>query len=911
MHPAVVGREAELASARSFVSGDGPERALALVGEPGIGKTTLWEATLAAAEVAGIQVLVTRASEPELQLSYAALSDLFEDIDVATVDGVPPPQLRALEIALLRAAPDGAPPEPLSVAAGFTRVLRGLSERGRVLVAIDDVAWLDRASKDTLAFAARRLGRREVRFLLTRRVGSPSQLEHAFSPTGLKRLDVGALSFGAVRSLLSERLSLHPPRRVLLRLFELSQGSPLVALELGRGLVEQGLPDVGNELPLPELVDELFSHRVGSLTPPIRRALLAVAVTGGLTRLDLASLVGPLVVDDAIAAGVLVRDGSRVRASHPLVGAAARRLSAAPERHDLHLQLASVLSDETMRARHLALAASVADDKLADRIATAGEKALARGAIHDAVELAEHALRLTTPDSALYEERMFTLLRHLKVAGETARVRELLEARVAGLAPGAARARAFLTLSDSGERLSEMEAYVDAALAECGNDPELRSAALAMKALIYGIVRLEKLDLAEAWARESLLLARTVGLEAQRRSVHALAWIDVMRGRPLERLGADLIRLPEGSSLYESAIERPAGIRAMVRGNLDESRAVFERLRSLAGERGEALSASIMHRQLCEIELRAGDTRAAERHLDQWGEWTLPDDAHEQVVGPARCRALLAVIKGDPAQATSWATRAIEAAQAIENFREETEGRRALGVAALFARDHERAVEQLQPLWRHAERELIGDPGVFPVAPDLVESLVQLGELGEARAVAEELERAAGEQAHPWGLAGAKRCRALIQLGSGNVDAAETDLTEAAGDYARLGLMFDAARTLLILGRAQRRRKKWGAAREALDKSIAIFVGLGAGGWADEARGELSRLGARRPTPRGALSATEREVAERAVRGLSNKTIAAELHVTVNTVEKHLSHVYAKLGVHSRGQLAHHLPSSD
>jgi DNA-binding CsgD family transcriptional regulator len=698
---------------------------------------------------------------------------------------------------------------------------------------------------------------------------------------------------------------------VLLRLFDLSQGSPLVALELGHVLVEQGLPDVGDELPLPELVDELFSHRVGSLGPEVRRALLAVALTGGLPRLDLASLVGPLVIDDAIATGVLVRVGSRVRASHPLLGAAARRLSSAVERHELHLALADTLGDETTRARHLALAASVADDELADRIATAGERALARGAIHDAVELAEHALRLTRPAAAVYEERMFTLVHRLKVAGETARVRELLEARVAGLPPGTARARALLTLSDSGERLSEMEAYVDAALVECGDDPELRSAALATKALIYGIVRMEKLEAAETWARESLELARSVGVEARRRSVHALAWIDVMRGRPLERLGAEFDALPSGASLYESAIDRPAGIRAMVRGDLRESRAVFERLRSLAGERGEALSASIMHRQLCEIELRAGDTRVAERHLDQWGEWTLPDDEHEQVVGPARCRALLGAIKGDAEQARAWAAKAIEAARAIENFREETEARRALGLAALFVHDHRSAVEELQPLWRHAERELIDDPGVFPVAPDLVESLVQLGQLDDARTVAAKLERAADAQAHPWALAGARRCLALIQLASGDTGAAEEDLADAAVEYARLGLRFDAARTLLILGRARRRRRKWGAAREALEASLSTFADLGASGWAGEARAELSRLGARRPTPQGTLSNAEREVAELAAKGRSNKAIAAELHVTINTVEKHLSHAYAKLGVHSRGQLAPHLASAD
>ena len=894
----VVGREVERAQVARFLASPGRARCLTLVGDPGIGKTTVWEAGLAEAGANGLRVLVARATEPELQLSFVALADLLDDVDTAALDGFPAPQRRALEVAILRAEPDDDPPELLAVAAGFTRVLRRLAEAGPVVVAIDDVPWLDRASQDALAFAARRLRGQAVRFLLTRRPVDPTPLEFAFGPVGVERLEIGALSLGAVRSLLAERLDLRPPRRVLLRLFDLSHGSPLLALELGRMLVDRGLPDLGEELPLPDLVDEVFGRRIAGLSPPVRRALLAVALSGELGRLELTSLVGPLALEDATVAGVLVPAGRRVRASHPLVAAAARRLAGAEERRDVHLDLARAIRDETLQARHLALAAPRPDSALAQRLVAAAVKAIGRGAVPDAVELAEQALRLTPTDEPEYEDRLLRLVRYLKIAGEESRVRDLLEARLAEVPPGPTRARVLLILSDGGERLSELEAYVDRALAECGDDAELRATALTKKALVHAIVRMERLDEAEEWAREALRLAHGAGSSARQQALHAFAWINVMRGRPLEDFGAPSAALG-GASLYEGAVERPAGIRLMVRGNVDESRAVFERLRALAAERGEALSTSIMHRQLCEIELRAGDVRAAQRHLDEWGEWALPDDAHEQIVGPARCRALLEAIAGRPQEALTWASRAMAAAGAIENYREETEARRAAGLAALFSHEHEQAVGELLPLWRHAEREGLDDPGVFPVAPDLVESLVGLGDVDAARAVVERLERLSREQRHPWGLASAKRCRALM-----DEEAAEPDLSRATDEYTELGLRFDAARSLLILGRLQRRRRRWAAARAALERAAATFDELGSDGWADQARSELNRVGGRRPAAQGDLTWTEARVAELAAGGYSNKEIAATLVVSVYTIERHLTHAYAKLGIRSRSQLA-------
>jgi DNA-binding CsgD family transcriptional regulator len=143
-----------------------------------------------------------------------------------------------------------------------------------------------------------------------------------------------------------------------------------------------------------------------------------------------------------------------------------------------------------------------------------------------------------------------------------------------------------------------------------------------------------------------------------------------------------------------------------------------------------------------------------------------------------------------------------------------------------------------------------------------------------------------------------------VDLAGAGEDAAARQLAEAGASYDRLGLPFDAARCLLSLGRAQRRRRQWGSARAATEQAITQFDAIGSTGWAEHARTELERMGARGTQGDGQLTTSERRAAELAASGLSNKEVARELVVTVHTVEVHLSRVYAKLGIRSRGQLA-------
>ncbi len=893
----VVGRDADLDVLRRFLEGGGAEASLVLCGDAGIGKTTLWEAGLETAEAQGYLVLSTRATKADVELSFAALADLVDGVAPDVLAGLPAPQLDALEVALRRKDPTGEGPDPFAISAGFLAALRALVERGRLLVAIDDVQWLDRPSAAALVFAAQRLAGGQARFLITRRSGRRSELERALKPAGTGQLDLAALSLGATGVVLSDHLHLTLTRRVLRQVHETSQGNPLFALELGRLLVRGGMPEIGSELPIPDVVDDIFDARVRELPGPVRRALLAVALSSGLTRIELSTVVDPLAVEDAVTSGLLGVDRSRVRPAHPMLGAAVRRRPSARERQELHLALASAVGDATLRARHLAIATVAADRDVAGVVAAAADLAAKRGAVQDAEELGAHALRLTPPDAPELADRILALGRFHSRADDMARVTALLTERMDELPPGRARAMAHLLLGEAAD-LPGNWAHLDLALAEAGQDPEVRALALAKKSRLLAHAEVARIDQAEEWAREAVSAAAVVGPEVDLRARTALVWARILRGRPID----DLIPAGPGAgspwSLPESSIDFPLAFELACRGRIHEARTIFARVLAQADERGDLQHARLAHWQLCELELRAGDIAEARRRLGEWA-----DAPHWMDGVRARLTAMLAAVAGVPGDARRWAAVVLEAADA--HGWDRLEATRAVGLAALFERDAKGAVEALSSVWEHTQREHVDEPGAFPVAADLVEALVLAGRLDEARGVTERLRSAAGAQHHPWGLVTVRRCSAAIELSIGFDDEPAAALAAAAAEYGELGLHFDRGRSLLLLGGFQRRSKKRALARSSLEEAGDLFERTGCSGWAGKARSELARVSGRRSTSSD-LTPSEKRVVELAVRGLSNKEIAANLFVSVYTVETHLSHVYTKLGIRSRSQLASH-----
>jgi DNA-binding CsgD family transcriptional regulator len=894
----ILGRELELGRLRGFVEGNRSLNGLVLAGGPGIGKTTLWEAGIEAARACGSCVCSTRSSGAEMQLAFAGLIDLFDGIDLGALDGLPVPQRRALNAALLRADPVKVPPDPTAIALGLLNALRAMAKRRRVLLAIDDVQNLDPGSADALAFAARRLDGHEVRFLLSRRPDAVSDLEVASCP---EPLDVGPLSLGAIRRMLSERLGLSLTRHALRRLVDSTLGNPLFALEIGRLVVERGPSAIDGELPVPETVDELLGTRVAELPADERRVLLAIALSGELRTADLVGLVGPQALDQAVAHRLVIVDKQRVRAAHPLLGAAARQRAGAAERRRLHLALSRQTDDVQQRARHLALAADGPDAEIAAIVAGAASEASYRGARREAVALGEQAFRLTPPGAAERTDRLLSLADYLERAGESRRVTDLLMEELPSIERGASRARAWLLLAEGAHirHLDDYRQHLEYALSEARDDPALRARIVAkLSSAVIGVGEIRRAE-----AIEVLPAARRAGPEAERSVLFALAWARGLRGRSVDEECRQFSAAADFPGYLAESPERVAGQRLIWRGEVVQARVMLERLIELADERGEPASYAWLRLHLCELALRIGDWAEADRLLDEWSEGSEGD----LFVIPVyqRCRALLAAGRGVPEEAQRWAGEAIAGAEAAGTHWDWLEALRARGTAALLAHDPERAVESLRPVWEHARREGVDEPGAFPVAPELVEALAAAGKPAEARAVTARLLRLATEQQHPWGLTTASRCEAL-SAGDSDESAAEL-LNRAAVGYGELGLPFDRARSLLILGRMHRRTRRWAAARDSLDSAADAFDRIGSPGWAKAARSELSRVGARRAAPAGQLTEAEARVAGLAAEGLSNKEIAARLVITVHTVEKHLSHAYAKLGVRSRGQLAQRL----
>jgi tetratricopeptide (TPR) repeat protein len=745
----IVGREPELATLGEFLRYD-HRGALLLTGSPGIGKTTLWEGGIELARARGFRVLSARASGAEAQLSFAALIDLFDGVATEELAALPAPQRNALEVALLRSEPARSPAPEHAIAIGFLSALRALTAGEPVLVAIDDIQWLEPASADSLAYAAHRLEDESVGFLIARRPGRPTGLERSLERRGLRYLDVGPLSLGATRRILVERLDLRLPRHALRRIFESTLGNPLFALELGRTLAARGAPAIDEDMPVPDAVEALLGTRVSGLPHPVQRLLLAVALSGDLRVSQLAAITEPTALDDAADAGVLVVDGDRVRPSHPLLAAAARSRSRAADRRVLHRELAGLVDDGELRALHLALATERPNAELAATVAAAASGASARGAVREAVVLGEHALRLTPLGSAERSDRVLGLARYLERAGEKQRMTDLLAAELDSLPPGAARGRACLLLTGGEVKsIDDLERYLERALVESRSDPQLRALVLAEMSTTTAVSRVERIRDAEARALEALEVARHAGPEDERFVLYALSWARSLRGRPIDDLCERFRGLSDAAHLMIASPERVAGQRLVWRGDTSRARAALTRSLSAADERGETVSYALQRLHVCELELRAGEWEEAARLLDEWAEST----DRELLVWPMyeRCRALLAAGRGLRDEAERWAAEAVSRAEATGVRWDLLEALRALGTVGLLAGEPDTSVEKLRTVWEHTRREGVDDPGAFPVAPDLVEALTEMGERDEADAVTKRLGELAEQQEHPWG----------------------------------------------------------------------------------------------------------------------------------------------------------------
>ena len=379
---ALIGRVRELDLLQRFfreaaVSGG----ALLLSGDPGVGKTALVNALADAAAAAGTMILRVTGAEFEGEVSFAALNQaLFPMLDDTEQLGAVPRD--ALRVALGFGA--GPAPERLLVSNAALVLLRHVSARVPLLLIVDDLPWIDRASAGVLSFVARRLAGSRAGLLAVCRTGAQSYFDGA----GLPEYELQPLADeAAARLVAAGSPDLNP--RVRSRVLSVAQGNPLALLELPQALsgsqrsATEPLPSV---LPLGQRLQELFTSRVAGL-PPATRALLLVAAlegTGDLRVLEAAGG-GDYQLDDLAPAerDHLVRTGEnsrRVTFRHPLIRSAAVEASTADERRRAHQALAAVFADQLeRRAWHLGEACVEPDEQVAALLEEAAHRILQRG----------------------------------------------------------------------------------------------------------------------------------------------------------------------------------------------------------------------------------------------------------------------------------------------------------------------------------------------------------------------------------------------------------------------------------------------------------------------------------------------------------------------------------------------------
>jgi len=429
----VVGRERELSLAEGFLDSAGERFAVLLLeGEAGIGKTTVWREVIRRAEERRSLVLSCRPLQTEAKLSLSAVADLLEPVPEAAFGVLPEPQRRALDVALLRADPGNAVADQRTVATAVRSLLSVLASEAPVLLAVDDVQWLDSASAATLEFVLRRLRAERIGFLASRRLSEPAALkvDELIEPEVLARTTIGPLSLAGVHHLLKDRLASPPSRSVLVRIHEASGGNPLFAVEIGRLLDEVGVPAAGEPLPVPADVQALVKTRIAKLPPPTREVLLTAAALD-VPREDTVRLALGRPIDGDLEPAereqIARYERNLVTFGHPLFAAAILSSATATERRRIHRRLADIVDGSEKRARHLALSVEGRDETTAIIVHSAARDALFRGAPAAAAELVELALRLGVPESGVQRGRILDLADYLCAAGESVRARQVLE----------------------------------------------------------------------------------------------------------------------------------------------------------------------------------------------------------------------------------------------------------------------------------------------------------------------------------------------------------------------------------------------------------------------------------------------------------------------------------------------------
>jgi DNA-binding CsgD family transcriptional regulator len=914
MSDGVIGREHELAAGDHLLGAlrDGAG-ALVLHGEAGIGKSSIWSVVVDRARDRDLAVLACRPAEAERTLALSGLADLLERVAGRVLPTLPRPQRRALEVALLRVEPDDFVADWRVVATAFRSVLVQLADEAPVLVAIDDVQWLDRPTRRVLEFGLRRVAALPIGVLVTARTpaydATPLSLDRALAAGQLTSLDLGPLSLGALYQLLRVRLGFSFSRPTLLRIEEASGGNPFYALEVARELARTGAhPVPGQPLPLPRRLSDLAASRIRRLPARAREALL-VAATASHPTVELVVAASARPDDETAAAlaqaedaGIIAITNRRIAFTHPLLASAVHSEASSEAKRGTHRRLAAAARDPEQRARHLALSTTRRSSRVAASLSSAAQRLARRGAPEEAAALCELAAELTPLRDVrgAIERRLAAAELHAATGGFD-RAQAIVDELSSEVPAGKTRAevllqRAAICRTD----FVAMTTFCEQALAECESD-------LGLGARIHQ-------RLATAWhvrgdpeqalrhARAGLSLAERTDDERLTLTLVASAgvaetWAGSVTPDLLEDGAARETELKEPLP-FEQSPRAALGIRFFYSGRMAEARRLLQEVYERATDAGDEVSRVSALVQIGPFEFFAGNWRAAGEYEDKGLELETQLGIERGVL--TSYRALLAACLGDLEEARSLAERATDRARAVGENHVELLSTGVVGFAELSRGN----IQEAARIYGHVlERDCATtQPKTSRYFDDGIEALVAAGEIERARSYARLYERDSTRTPMSVVPAKAARSMALINVADGDLESAVAALERSLALHDIANQPFERARTLLSLGVAQRRLKQRRAARTRFEAALEIFERLPAPLWAARVRAELRRVGLRRGSA-SELTETEQRVAELAAAGLTNKEVAAQAFLAPKSVEDVMARIYRKLGIHSRAEL--------
>jgi DNA-binding NarL/FixJ family response regulator len=885
---------------------------LTLTGEAGIGKTSIWKRALVDAEAAGVPVRACRCSQSDALLSFAGLGDFFGGLDPYELAALPAVQQEALSAALLISGDGGREPGSRVIGVAVLGVLRALARSGPLLLAVDDVQWLDTSSRTVLSFALRRLEHEPVRLITSCRTGTVGAIASDLGLPG-ERLVVGPVTIGVMQRIMETQLSLALRRPTLTRLHRATGGNPMMCLEMARALQRRGAePSASDPLPVPVDLRVLVTERLRGLTPQTREALLLTGALAQPTVTAVSAAMGDATraarcLEEAVAADVLEVDGESVRFTHPLISSIPYEDLSRAARRALHERLATTVTDPEEHARHAALGSDEPSSFVAAALDAAAVYARRRGSIDAAAELAQLALSRTPAGDPDQLRRTVDAARYLFLLGDPARARALLAAGLDATPPGPARVDALLLGAsiaswESGD--ATVVPWCERALAEAGDDALLlarshvtfaeTSPSGAAVDLFHAEAAVELLETMSAPPGDLLASALTNVAMHKFRLGRGLAVSTLERAAALQAQAEPVPvsdRAGLGLGMYLKVVDR-----------FEESRVWLEAMRTCAVDEGDDSALPITLGHLAALECWAGEydlaialAREGREHAERMG---------IRAPMPASVHVLALAHQGHTGQARAQGEHDLAADESVGFMSAVALDLRSLGTAELMAGDLSAAADHLlRALSISSEQIGVNEPAILRLHPDAVAALVALARLEEAEKLTQQLDVATEANHHPWSTVMAARCRGLLMVGNGDHAAAVELLEQALAEHQRLPMPFEEARTRLLLGSVLRRAGHRNDARRQLEAASATFVRLGTPIQQRQASAELASIGGRRRLE-NELTAVEQRIADLVAAGQTNREVAAATFTSVRTVETHLGRIYRKLGIRSRTELA-------